>query len=126
MLDPREDVLRRKEQTKRTQRMIGTCKGKFTKEIKTFIQNAEYFLSKDTGHSVDGIDLPGSGLMIDCANAFLGSLNRVIDRYIVLEKFEEVNYCSKIDLDCQVTNNTVSITGDPAEVHKSAGLREKP
>ena len=86
MLDPREDVLRRKEQTKRTQRMIGTCKGKFTKEIKTFIQNAEYFLSKDTGHSVDDIDLPESGLMINCANAFLGSLDRVIDRYIELEK----------------------------------------
>merc|ERR1711984_70952 len=33
-----------------------------------------------------GIDLPGSGLMIDCATAFLGSLNRVIDRYVVLEK----------------------------------------
>ena len=86
MLDPREDVLRRKEQTKRTQRMIGTCKGKFTKEIKTFIQNAEYFLSKDTGHSVDDIDLPESGLMINCANAFLGSLDRVIDRYVELEK----------------------------------------
>ena len=87
MLDPQgDDVLRKKEQTKRTQRMIGTCKGKFTKEIKTFIQNAEYFLSKDTGHSVDGIDLPESGLMINCANAFLGSLDRVIDRYVELEK----------------------------------------
>ena len=87
MLDPQgDDVLRKKEQTKRTQRMIGTCKGRFTIEIKNFIQNAEYFLSKDTGHSDDGIDLPGSGLMIDCANAFLGSLNRVIDRYVVLEK----------------------------------------
>ena len=86
MLDPREDILRKKEQTKRTQRMIGTCKGQFTIEIKNFIKKAEYFLSKDTGHSVDDIDLPGSGLMIDCANAFLGSLDRVIDRYIMLEK----------------------------------------
>ena len=88
MLDPQgDDILRMKEQTERTQRMIGTCKGSF--------QNAEYFLSKDTDHSVDGIDLPGSGLMINYANAFLGSINTVIDRYIVLERFEE----AKMDLD---------------------------
>ena len=71
MLDPREDILRKKERTKRTQRMIETCKESFTNE-----QNAEYFLSKDTDHSVDGIDLPRSGLMIDYGNTFLGSLNR--------------------------------------------------
>ena len=60
MLDPRgDDILRKKEQTKRTQRMIGTCKGSFTIEIKKFIQTAEYFLSKDTDHSDDEIDLPG-------------------------------------------------------------------
>ena len=70
MLDPREGILRKKERTKRTQRMIETCKESVTND-------AEYFLSKDTDHSVDGIDLPRSGLMIDYGIfTFLGSLNR--------------------------------------------------
>ena len=85
MLDPREDILRRKEQTKRTQKMIITCKGNFTKEIKVLTRTAEYFLVKDADHSVDEIDLPES-TVINCAQAFLDSLDRVIARYIELEK----------------------------------------
>ena len=85
MLDPGEDILRKKEQARRTQRMISTCKGNFTKEIKVLTRTAEYFLVKDAEHSVDETDLPES-TVINCAQAFLGSLDRVIARYIELEK----------------------------------------
>ena len=50
----------------RTQRMIITCKGNFTN-----------FLVKDADHSVDEIDLHES-TVINCAQAFLDSLDRVI------------------------------------------------
>ena len=66
--------------------MISTCKGNFTKEIKHLTRTAEYFLIKDAEHSVDNIDLPESGSVINCAHAFLGSLDRVIARYVELEK----------------------------------------
>ena len=52
-VDPGEaKFLRNKERTRRTQRMIATCKGSFTNEIKKFISTAEYFMSKEADLSV--------------------------------------------------------------------------
>ena len=62
MLDPQGDILRKKEETKRTQRRIVT----------------KYPLD-------DSIDLIGS-TMIEYTKSILGSFNRVIDRYVALEK----------------------------------------
>ena len=85
MLDPRDDTLRRKELAKRTLRMISTCKGNFTKEIKVLTRNAEYFLTKTADHTDDQTDLPKS-TVINCAQAFLDSLDRLIAKYIELER----------------------------------------
>ena len=79
------EFLRKKERTKRTHRMIGTCKGSFTNEIKKFISTAEYFTSKEADLSVDEIEALGP-THLDCAEALLCSLNRVIDRYVSLER----------------------------------------
>ena len=85
ILDSRDDILRRKEKAKRTLRMVSTCKGNFTKEIKVLTRNAEYFLTKTADHTDDQTDLPKS-TVINCAQAFLDSLDRVIAKYIELEK----------------------------------------
>ena len=79
------DFLRTKERTQRTQRMIGTCKGRFTNEIKKFISTADYFVNKETDLTVEQLEALGP-THLDCAEALLSSLNRVIDRYVDLEK----------------------------------------
>merc|ERR1712179_385471 len=85
-MDPGEaEFLRKKERTKRTQRMIATCKGSFTNEIKKFISTAEYFMSKEADLSVEEIESLGPTHR-DCAEALLSSLHRVIDRYVSLKK----------------------------------------
>ena len=83
-MDSQGEILRKKEETKRTQRRIGTFKGNFTNEKNKFISLVEHF---ETKYPLDdnNIDLPGS-IMIDYANGILGSFNRVIDRYVALEK----------------------------------------
>ena len=82
LLDSQGSILRKKEETKRTQRRIGTCKGSFTTETKKFIDLVEYFQNKYPQD--DDTDLIGSKL-IDYAAGILSSFNRVIDRYVALE-----------------------------------------
>ena len=82
LMDSQGDILRKKEETKRTQRRIGTFKGNFTTETKKFIGLVEHFESKYPQD--DNTDLIGSKL-IDYAAGILSSFNRVIDRYVALE-----------------------------------------
>ena len=83
LLDSQGSILRKKEETKRTQRRIGTFKGNFTNEAKKFISLVEHF--EDKYPPDDNTDLTGSK-MIDYATGILSSFNRVIDRYVALEK----------------------------------------
>merc|ERR1711888_311682 len=83
-MDSQGDILRKKEETKRTQRLIGTFKGNFTTEKNKFISNVEHF---ETKFPLDDNNTgPPGSIMIDYANGILGSFNRVIDRYVALEK----------------------------------------
>ena len=82
LLDSQGSILRKKEETKRIQRRIGTFKGNFTTETKKFIGLVEHFESKYPQD--DDADLIGSKL-IDYAAGILSSFNRVIDRYVALE-----------------------------------------
>ena len=85
MLDPpRDDLQRRKDRATRTLKMVGTCKGVFTKEIKKFSSTAEYFLTKTADVTDDQTNLPVS--LINCAQAFLDSLDRLIAKYIDMER----------------------------------------
>ena len=85
VLDSRDDLQRRKERASRTLRMVGTCKGNFTKEIKKLVSTAEYFLAKTADHTDDQTNLPEL-TVINCAQAFLDSLDRLIAKYIVMER----------------------------------------
>ena len=82
LLDSQGSILRKKEETKRIQRRIGTFKGNFTTETKKFIGLVEHFENKYPPD--DNTDLIGSKL-IDYAAGILSSFNRVIDRYVALE-----------------------------------------
>ena len=85
MLDPlRDDLQRRKDRSTRTLKMVGTCKGSFTKEIKKFSSNAEYFLTKTADVTDDQTSLPVS--LINCALAFLDSRDRLIAKVVDLER----------------------------------------
>ena len=82
-MDSQGEILRKKDETKWTQRRIGTFKGNFTNEAKKFISLVEHFENKYPLD--DNTDLIGSK-MIDYAAVILSSFNRVIDRYVALEK----------------------------------------
>ena len=85
MLDPlRDDLQRRKDRSTRTLKMVGTCKGSFTKEIKKFSSTAEYFLTKTVDVTDDQTSLPVS--LINCALAFLDSRDRLIAKFADLER----------------------------------------
>ena len=81
MMDSRGDLQTRKDTAARTLRQVGTCKGVFTKEIKKLASTAEYFLTKTTDLTVDQINSPDVSL-INCAQSFLDSLDRLIAKFI--------------------------------------------
>merc|ERR1712208_114081 len=81
MMDSRGDLQTRKDRATRTLRHVGTCKGVFTKEIKKLSSTAEYFLTKTADLTVDQINSPDLSL-INCAQGFLDSLDRLIAKFI--------------------------------------------
>merc|ERR1712082_282233 len=85
MMDSRGDLQNRKDRATRTLRMVGTCKGVFTKEIKKLGTSAEYFLTKTADLTDDQINLPDLSL-INCAQAFLDSLDRLNAKFIDMER----------------------------------------
>ena len=81
VMDTRGDLQTRKDTASRTLRQVGTCKGMFTKEIKKLKSTADYFLVKTTDLTADQINSPDVSL-INCAQSFLDSLDRLIAKFI--------------------------------------------